>query len=239
MVIVGWLVVIAMTFLLGYLLAGHDTEQSLARIQALQTERDLLSERLAAQRDAQMKLERSHRIDVETRRAAQVQIMKLENDRMRLEQQVAHLRALQGAGGRGVVEVDSFVLTQLEGDQYRYRLTLSQLVPDIERTEGEVVLAIVTEADGHRATTPLAALGVGAAGRHEISFEHFQVFEGRFRLGDNGRPLDLVVEILPKDDNLLATKEVVPWRAALSDQALAPRPANQAQSARNVDRPGL
>ena len=53
MVSIGWLTVVAAAFVLGYLLAAHDVESALARIQALQNERDMLSEQLAAQRSAQ------------------------------------------------------------------------------------------------------------------------------------------------------------------------------------------
>jgi hypothetical protein len=214
----------ATAFVLGYLLSEHDARHALARIQALQTERDMLSEQLAAQRDALRKLERSHQMDVEAQRAAQAEMIALQQERTRLEQQVTHLRALVGAGGRGVVEVDSLVVTSPQSGQYEYRLTLSQLVPDFGRTEGEVVLSVVVEDDSGRSTTPLSGESAEGAGRHQLSFDHFQVFEGRFQLEANVEPLDLIVEILPKDDTLLASKEVVAWGTALADRVPAALP---------------
>jgi hypothetical protein len=222
LVSVGWLVVVAAAFLLGYLLAEHDAQQALARIQSLQTERDMLSEQLAAQRDALTKLERSHQMDVQAQRAAQAEMIALQQQGTRLEQQVTHLRALVGAGGRGVVEVDGLVLTSLLSGQYEYRLTLGQLVPDFGRTEGEVVLSIVVEDNGDRSTMPLSELSAEGAGRHQMSFDHFQVFEGRFQVEAGMEPLELIVEILPKDDTLLASKEVVGWAAALVEQPMVP-----------------
>lgn len=218
LVSIGWLVVVATAFVLGYLLSEHDARHSLARIQILQTERDMLSEQLAAQRDALRMLERSHQMDVEAQRAAQAEMIALQQERTRLEQQVTHLRALVGAEGRGVVEVDSLVVTSLQSGEYRYRLTLSQLVPDFGRTEGEVVLSVVVDGQGERSTAPKSGKPAEEAGRHQLSFDHFQVLEGRFQLSADMEPLDLIVEILPKDDTLLPSKEVVAWGAALAEQ---------------------
>ncbi len=226
LVSVGWLMVVSTAFLLGYLLAAHDAERSLARIQALQTERDALSEQLAAQRDALIKLERSHQMDVAGQRAAQAQILQLEKERMRLEQQLTHLRALVGAGEQGVVEVDDIVVTPLGGGWYGYRLTLSQLVPDFGRSEGEVVLSLLAASGAGESMVPLADLEDESAGRYEMSFEHFQVLEGRLRLGEGVEPVDLIVEIVPKDDTLMASKEVVGWRAALASPVMFPEPSN-------------
>jgi len=213
---VGWLLIVAAAFVLGYLLAEHDATQAMARIQALQTERDMLSEQLAAQRDARMKLERSHQMDVEAQRAAQAQILSLERERMRIEQQLTQLRALLGSSGRGVVEVDDLVLRPRDGGGYHYRLTLGQLVPDFGRTEADVVLSVVTAAGGERVVTPLTEVSADGAGRHAVAFDHFQVVEGNFRLPDGADPLEVIIEIVPKDDNLMASQEVVLWDAALA-----------------------
>jgi len=213
---IGWLAVVATAFVLGHLLAAHDAERALARIQALQNERDLLSEQLAAQRGAQTKLERTHQMDVVAQRAAQRQILQLEDERMRLEQQVAQLRALLGAGEQGVVDVDELMVSPAGDGVYRYRLTLSQLVPNFGRTEGTVALYLLVDSGEGRSVLPLAELGEDSAGRHAMSFEHFQVFDGKFRLGTGIEPIDLIVEIVPKDDTLLGAKEVVGWRAALA-----------------------
>lgn len=225
LIAIGWLIVVAAVFVLGYLLAQHDATQAMARIQALQTDRDMLSEQLAAQRDARMKLERSHQIDVEAQRAAQAQLLSLERERMRLEQQLTQLRALIGSSGRGVVEVDDLVLQSLGGGEYHYRLTLGQLVPDFGQTEGEVVLSVVTFAGGERVATPLTEFSVDDAGRHAFAFEHFQIVEGDFRLPEGAEPVELIIEIVPKDDTLMASQEVVLWEAALAgDSAVVPIP---------------
>jgi hypothetical protein len=222
----GWVAVVTTAFVLGYLLAAHDARHFSARIQTLQTERDLLSERLAAQREALVKLERSHQIDVEALRAAQTEIAALDDARLRLEQRLARLKALVAAGDQGVVEVESLALSPVGNDAFDYRLTLLQIIPEVEQATGEVVLSLVSRRAGEQVVTPLMDLSDGPAGRHRMAFRHLAVFEGRFNVADVGEPLHLVVEIVPKDDNLLSSKQVIPWGAALE-----PAQAAQVESA--------
>lgn len=214
LVTIGWLAVVATAFVLGYLLAAHDAKRFSARIQALQMERDLLTERLAAQRDAEAKLKRSHQIDVEAQRAARVQISALENERLRLEQRLGYLKALIDAGGRGVVEVDALVVRPVGEAVFDYRLRLSQLIPTIARTEGEVLLSLVGRQEGKRRITSLADLGEG--GRHAMDFSDVTELTGRFRLPSGLRPESFIVEIVPKDDNLISSRDVTSWKAALA-----------------------
>lgn len=212
----------ACAFLLGYLLAAHDSRQFAARIQALQLERDALTEQLAAQRADEVKLRRSHQIDVEARRAVQGQLAALEEERVRLEQKLAHMTALVEAGGRGVVEVASLDVRPVDADPkvFEYRLTLSQLIPNAPRTRGDVLLALANREEGSgRVLTPLTNLAVGKAGRHELDFADLAMFTGRFRVGETHEPLNVIVEIVPKDDTLLSSRYVIPWAAAFSDES--------------------
>jgi hypothetical protein len=236
----GWLAVVAAAFVLGYLLAAHDTQRASARIQALQTERDMLSEQLAAQRDDRIKLERSHQMDVEARRVAQAQIVELERERMRLEQQLTQLRALVGADGRGVAEVDSLVLAPQPDGGYRYRLTVGQLVPDFGRTRGEVLLSVVfaaAQADPGAPSGDTERKTVEAA-RHALDFEHFQVLTGELRLPEDATPLELIVEIMPKDDTLMSSQEIVHWEAAHTDEPVAATPPQRVDRTPSAQEPG-
>jgi hypothetical protein len=224
LVTIGWLGVVATAFVLGYLLSAHDATRSSARIQALQMERDLLTEQLAEQRAAEAKLRRSHQIDVEAQRAAQVQISALEDERVRLEQRLGYLKALIDAGGRGVVEVHALDVTPTgDGDgQFAYRLGLSQLIASVPRTEGEVMLALAGRHGGTRRVTPLGELGDADAGRHLMQFGDVAEFTGRFRCEDGVEPESLIVEIVPKDDNLLSSRHVISWKAAVAGNQESP-----------------
>ncbi|WP_058558209.1 DUF6776 family protein [Thiohalocapsa sp. ML1] len=216
LVTIGWLGVVAAAFVLGYLLSAHDAKRFSARIQALQMERDLLTEQLAEQRAAEAKLRRSHQIDVEAQRAAKVQISMLEDERVRLEQRLGYLKALIDAGGRGIVDVHALDVTPAGDGEFDYRLSLSQLIASVPQTEGEVMLALASRQDGARRVTPLAELGVGDAGRHLMQFGDVAEFTGRFQCEDGVEPESLIVEIVPKGDNLLPSRHVISWKAAVA-----------------------
>jgi hypothetical protein len=214
LVTIGWLAVIGIAFALGYLLAGYDATQATSRIQTLQTERDALSEALASKREEHARLERTHLIDREAKRAAQAQLFELQGERLRLAKQVAYLKGLLREGDTGVVEVKEFVLT--EGDvpaSFHYHFTVSQLVPDFGRSVGTALVKVVLRVDGERQTLGLADLPGSSSGRHSMAFDHFQSFDGKIVLGQDADPQEVVVEIEPGNNNLMPSSEAFVWRA--------------------------
>lgn len=223
-VTIGWLLVLATAFSLGYLLADYDAERTSARIQALQIERDTLSEALAAERDAQVRLERSHLVDRETQRAVQRQLADLQGERLRLAKQIAYLQGLLHVDGKGVVEVKEFVLTKQEdSDDFDYRFTVNQLVPDFERSVGTAEVQLVVGDGADRKTLPLADLPGSTDGVHEMAFDHFQSFSGTIRLPAGTEPRQVVVDIQPTNDNLVSSSEAFVWHVAQQgDGALEP-----------------
>jgi hypothetical protein len=213
LVTIGWLAVIAFAFALGYLLAGYDATQAMSRIQTLQTERDALSEALAAKRDEHARLERTHLIDREAKRAAQAQLVELQGERLRLAKQVAYLMGLMREGSAGVVEVKEFVLTEGQArGTFDYHFTLSQLVPGFGRSVGTALVKIVLRVDDEPRTLSLADLPGSTSGEHSLDFDHFQSFEGRIVLGQDADPQEVVVEIKPGNNNLLESSDAFVWR---------------------------
>jgi hypothetical protein len=215
----GWLLLMSAAFVLGYLLAEYDAQHLLARVQALQTERDMLTEQVAAEVEARLRLERSHQIDVQAQRSAQEQLNALEQDRMQLEQNLAQLRSLVEASGRGIVELRDLTLTPVRKGVYEYSLSLDQLVPDLGTTQGEAVLSLVGRRDGELVEDSLSALSEGTAGRHAFAFEHSGQVAGRFELAPDLEPLELVVEILPKGDTFIPSKRSAAWAELTGDSA--------------------
>lgn len=214
LVTVGWLIVIGSAFVLGYLLAEHDAKEAAVRIQALQTERDALSEELAAERDAHVRLERTHLIDREAKRAAQSKLAELQRERLYLAKQVAYLQGLIREGEVGAVEIREFTLSEgSDATEYRYNFTVNQLVPEFGRSEGEAVVKVVLERAGERVTVPLTELPGSSSGRHPMSFDHFQTFEGTIRLPSEASPREIIVDIEPGNNNLMQSSEAFAWRA--------------------------
>jgi hypothetical protein len=229
-VTIGWLLVVATAFALGYLLAGYDVERTLARIQALQTERDTFSEALAAERDMRVRMERSHLIDREAQRAVQSQLADLQGERLRLAKQVAYLRGLLHVDGKGIVEVKEFVLTKRgeEGD-FEYQFTVNQLIPDFEPSSGTAEVKLVVRDGEDDKILALTDLPGSTDGRHKMAFDHFQSFSGTIRLPADVEARQVIVDIRPANDNLLPSSEAFVWHASdVSGAALTPVVASEA-----------
>jgi len=213
-VTIGWLVVIGAAFAAGYLLADYDADHAMARIQILQNERDGLSEALAGERDAHIRLERSHLIDREAKRAAQAQLADLQAERLRLAKQVTYLRGLMREGAAGVVEVKEFMLTQSGDDGvFDYQFIVTQLIPEFGRSEGTAVVKLSVRRGEEVETLPLSALPGSSSGRHDIDFDHFQSLSGTIRVPSGLEPLQVIVDIQPGNDNLINSSDSFAWRA--------------------------
>lgn len=213
-VTVGWLTVIGAAFAAGYLLADYDADRAMARIQALQTERDSLSEALVGARDAHIRLERSHLIDREAKRAAQAQLADLQAERLRLAKQVTYLRGLVREGSAGVVEVKEFMLTQSGDDGvFDYQFIVTQLVPEFGRSEGTAVVKLSVRRGEEVEILSLSELPGSSSGRHDIGFEHFQSLSGKIRVPSGLEPLQVIVDIQPGSDNLISSSDSFAWRA--------------------------
>lgn len=210
--VAGWLVVIGVAFGLGYALAQHDATVAAARIQALQDESARLSEDLAATKEAHIRLERAHLMDREARRVAQGQLADLQQERLQLAKRVAYLGRLIGDGGRGAVDIKTVELTAGETPRtYRYRLTLSQLAPDVGRSTGRVILSVVLRRDGQDVVEPVSALPGSSGGAQDMDFEHFQVLEGVIQIPEGAVPRRLMVKVEPQGDRLVETSDAFDW----------------------------
>jgi hypothetical protein len=212
LVTVGWLLVIATAFAVGYVLARHDAGVAMTRIQALQNEAGMLSEQLAETKEAHVRLERAHLIDREAKRMAQQELAELQRERLELAKEVAYLQRLISADDAGVVKVKELALSA--GDQpgaYHYRLILSQLVPELGRSTGTVTLKVVMQLDGEEVTRGLDELPGSSPTRHRMGFDYFQSLSGEIVLPENAEPLRLVVDIEPSSERLLRSSDAYLW----------------------------
>jgi len=211
-VTIGWLLVVATAFGLGYFLASYDAERAMAQIQSLQTERDRLSETLAAERQAQTRLERTHLIDREAQRAVQAELAELQGERLRLAKQVTYLQGLMRDEGKGVIEVKEFVLSEgEESGTYDYRFSVNQLVPEFGRSKGKAVVKVAVEQDAGTKLLPLSDLPGSSSGEHPLDFDYFQSVSGTIRIPADLTPQQVVVDIQPVGDNLLASSDAFIW----------------------------
>ncbi|MFW5723628.1 MAG: DUF6776 family protein [Halochromatium sp.] len=197
-VTLGWLLVIGATLAFGYGLARHDAAEALASAEALRAEVASLSEALARGREERLRLARAHQMDREAKRQAQQSLAELQRERLLLSKRVTYLQRLLQDGRQGVVEVKEFQLRKgLAPGHYGYRMILSQLVPQNERTRGRALLRVAVTVGGEEQILSLDALPGSSAAEVALDFEHFQAVSGDIVLPDGAEPERLIVEIEP------------------------------------------
>jgi len=222
-VIAGWILVLAVTFLLGYGLARYDAAGALVGVEALRAETALLSEEVARARAERVRLKRAHQMDREAKRQAQQSLAELQRERLLLRKRVSYLQRLVRGGEKGIVEVKELQLTKLaEPRRFRFEMVLSQLVPEAGRTRGAARLRIALRRDGDEQVTGLAALSGSSPGTVRLDFQHFQILRGTILLPEGATPEQVIVDIEPEGEMLASSSEVFLWPPEPGELTVSP-----------------
>ncbi|MEA3642158.1 MAG: DUF6776 family protein [Lamprobacter sp.] len=221
LVSLGWMLVIGATFSLGYWLARYEAVKALAGVDALQTEVGMLSEEVARAREERLRLERSHQMDREATRRAQESLAELQRERLDLVKRVSYLQRLVRDGQEGIVEVKELRLREGSApDAVRYEMLLSQLVPQEERTRGQVKLSVVLSLNGKQEELSLDALPGSSPAVTVIDFEHFQAIAGEIVLPEDAEPEQLIVDTQPDGASMARSIEAFLWPSKPGDTCL-------------------
>lgn len=161
-------------------------------------------------------LERTRQIEQETNRSLQDQVKQAQAERLALVKEGTYLKRLIQEGGRGAVRVHDLRLTPGDGpDLVRYVFTVTQLIPAYGESKGQIRLVVVGTQEGQERSLPVDKLPGADPVRLVMAFEHFQSFQGVFRLPSGFVPKQLVVTLDPEGEHLTATTESFPWVLAL------------------------
>jgi hypothetical protein len=198
-----------------------------ARLDLLQDERDRGTDDVARLRDAveelrqdNIVLERSRHIERETNKSLQGQLRAVQDERLALLKDLNYLKRIIGEGGRGAVRVHDFrVGPEESGAGFAYSFTVTQLIQDFGETRGRVELGLEGVQGGEERALGLASLPGAKPKRLDMSFDHFQTFDGRFELPAGFEPRLLTVTIHPDSDQLRVHSEGFPWPEATAASA--------------------
>ncbi|EIC20560.1 DUF6776 family protein [Thiorhodovibrio frisius] len=212
-VTLGWLAVIGTAFVLGYQLAYHDADNTLIEMQQLKADRHQLREALMAAEERVAGLEQAQSIDREAKRLAQEQLEKLQHERHEYAKQVSALERLIREGGGGVVRVQDFELWETEQPQeFGYRFTVAQLIPEFGQASGQVKLRLKGNTnEGDAVVRTAEQLKGSEPAVHRMNFEFFQNFNGVLKVPDDFQPQTLTVEIEPNVKNLISSSRTYAW----------------------------
>lgn len=227
-VTLGWLAVIGSAFVLGYQLAYHDADNALIEVQRLKTQNRDLREQLLVSEEQIVRLESAQAIDRQAKRLAQAQLEELQHERHEFAKQVSALERLIREGGGGVVQVQDFELWETDmPDQFGYRFTVSQLIPEFGQTSGQVRVCLAgNTADGEPFSQTAAELSGSEPEFHHMKFEYFQHFTGMLKLPQGLHPETLTVEIEPSVKNLISSSRAYAWEPESAEMLHLTQPAD-------------
>jgi hypothetical protein len=200
-------------FLLGTRSLGPELIQARQGLQALQRERDTLAGELSGLRQDSIACERVQRIEQGRDRSVQEQLKAAQDARLALAKEVSSLKRVIRLGGRSAVAVQGLTLATGEARrEFRYRLTLSQLIDDAGKTSGSIDLRLSGRQGKKDKTLTLKQLKGSKPSRLEMRLDRSQTFEGRLVLPAGFEPQTLTVVIEPQGDKSIASTETFPWR---------------------------
>jgi hypothetical protein len=214
---IGWLGMLGIAFIFGYQLAYHDVADWQPQMRALQKERERLQTALLTAEETIARLEQAHAIDREAQRVNQEQLTQLQQERHELVKRVTALERLVNKNDAGIIHIREFQLWQTkQAQQFDYHFTVTQLVPDFSKSQGQVKLTLF----GSRADADSSSSIALIVQRLTMDFKHFQSFNGTFVLDQGDQPDYIVIEIEPVTKRLLSSQEKFLWQPQPNPNAL-------------------
>ncbi len=188
----------------GYEARIRDLEQ---RLSESESARQALQEQNVA-------LARASQIDREATRLARQEIKGVQQERRRLEEELAFLRGIVSNGVKRSdgLYIQGFQLLPGSGPGlFRYRFTVSQSLKNTGQATGWIYLELEGESGGDAISLPLQQLTPDKQDRLKMRFRHFQDVQGVLSLPEGFQPSSLVVEIKPTTKSLSSVKKRFDW----------------------------
>jgi hypothetical protein len=171
-----------------------------------------LKDEVTVLRQESVVLERGRQIEHETNRSLQEQLKLSQVERLALVKEISYLKRLVQEGSKGTVRVHDLRLTPEPGsDIVRYVFTVTQLIPGFGESSGQVLLRLSGTRGGKEISMGLEQLPGAEPRRLSMRFEHFQNFQGEFRLPPDFEPASVIITLDPEGEQLAETSETFPW----------------------------
>lgn len=178
-----------------------------ARLQRLGTE-------VTALRQEGSILERTLQIEREASRSLQDQLKEAQGERLALVKELTYLERLIQQDGKLTLRVHDLRLigpTEAGRRSYRYAFAVTQLVPGLGRSSGQVRVRVEGRQGARQTALGLEELPRAEPRRLAMGFEHYQRFEGGFDLPAGFQPSALAVTVDPDGEALAESAERFPW----------------------------
>lgn len=198
---------------LAYKQGGSGLAQGFARLQSgMDHVRLLEKERNELRRELAM-VKQAADVDHEALIAVRDQIKQLQDERLRMEEELTFLRGIVSTSTKKqVLRVQNFKLEPgLEAQQFVYKFTVSQVINSGSVVKGKIEMAVTGTQDGQAKLLKLDALSDEKLGSHKMRFRYYQNIEGKLHLPADFKPAMIKIDVIPSSSKLKSVSESYNW----------------------------
>jgi hypothetical protein len=193
--------------------AGFDSaeaEQVRQHLEAQLTEMTLERHRL---RDRIAVLERSSQIDAEAARGAQEQINAVQDENLRLQEELTFLRSiLESHQAESGIRIHELKIQKRQEDRhYGFGFTVSKLTKNNRTIEGKIYISVRGTQNGEAQEHDLAELTPEGTESLKMRFRYFQNVTGEILLPEGFAPGSFMVNVKPSDRDHPSVTQVFDW----------------------------
>ena len=157
-------------------------------------------------------------IEGDAARTVQDDLVAMQAERAELKKEVEFLRGLV-AESSGPLYIRDFRLEAGEGErQFRYQLTVAQLLENVKATRGSLKLLVSGKMDDQDKQLKMAEVDQEERSSVALKFRHFQDVAGVMLLPAGFQPETLTIEISPKSKKLKQLTRVFDWAVASGEE---------------------
>jgi hypothetical protein len=199
--------------LLAYKQGGSGLAQGFARLQSgLNHVQALEQERNELRRELVM-VKRAAEVDREAFVAVREQIKQLQDERLKMEEELTFLRGIVSTSSKKqVLRVQNFKLEPgLEAQQFSYKFTVSQVINSGSVVKGKIELAITGLQGGQAKLLKLEAVSDEKLNNHKMRFRYYQNVEGKLHIPAGFKPATIKIDVIPSSSKLKSVSESYNW----------------------------
>ena len=198
---------------LAYKQGGSSIAQGFARLQSgMDHAETLKQERNELRRELAM-VKQAAEVDREALIAVRDQIKKLQDERLKVEEELTFLRGIVSTSSKKqVIRVQNFKLEPaLETQQYSYKFTVSQVINSGSVVKGKIDLAVTGLQGGKAKLLKLEAVSDENLSSHKMRFRYYQNVEGKLHLPAGFKPATIKIDVIPSSSKLKSVSESYNW----------------------------
>lgn len=190
--------------------AGFDSSESEVEIATLRSRVAEMDAELRKLRSVAHAAESTIQMEHAVQEQLALQVKALEQENVRLKEDLAFFESIASEGGSKSVTIDRFLIQagDLPG-QYLYRMLVAQQATKRDRDfEGALEFSVTSEHDGRKVTTILPEPSSKDRAKFRVKFRHFRRLEGVLRLPDELVPTGVEAR-LKQDGTIVASKAIL------------------------------